>query len=110
MKQTIGLWEFRDAFRQADRMENFSHEGLELLFDYLEELEQDTGEEMELDVVAICCDFSEEAPEDIAEAYNIDIEECQGDEEEIKRVVLEYLEENTTVVGQTYSTIVYQSF
>ena len=33
MKQTINLSGFRDAFQNMDRKENFSYEGLELLFD-----------------------------------------------------------------------------
>ena len=58
MKRTIDLYQFRDAF-QALRPDNFTYEGLAALFDYLEELEEDTGMETELDVIAICCDFAE---------------------------------------------------
>ena len=59
MKQTVNFNDFRDAFRAFDRMENFSYEGMQALFDYLEQLEEDTGEEIELDVIALCCDYSE---------------------------------------------------
>ena len=59
MKQTINVYDFRDAFRNHQRADNFSYEGLTALFEYLEELEEDTGEEMELDVIALCCDFTE---------------------------------------------------
>lgn len=59
MKQTIGFNQFCDAFRSMDRNNNFSYEGKQALFDYLEELEADTGEEIELDVIALCCDFQE---------------------------------------------------
>jgi hypothetical protein len=41
-----------------NRKENFSREGLSALFEYLESAECE-GSEMELDVIAICCDFSE---------------------------------------------------
>ena len=41
------------------RPDNFSYEGLTALYDYLTELEEDLGEEMELDVIAICCEFTE---------------------------------------------------
>ena len=54
MKQTINLYQFRDAF-QAIRPDNFSYEGLETIYNYLEEIDS----EMELDVIAICCDFSQ---------------------------------------------------
>jgi hypothetical protein len=57
MKQTVTETMFIDAF-QAIRPENFSLEGLRALFAHIEELET-MGEEMELDVIALCCDFEE---------------------------------------------------
>jgi hypothetical protein len=57
MKQTINLFQFRDAFRDCNRQDNFSYEGLESLFNWFEELDCDT--ETELDVIAICCEFTE---------------------------------------------------
>jgi len=71
MKTTINLNQFRDAFYRMGRKDNFSYEGLEVLFEYLEEIEEGTGTEIELDVIALCCDFSEDTPENIAEAYGI---------------------------------------
>ena len=64
MKQTINLYDFRTAFAQM-RPENFSYDGLKVLFEYLEELELSSGEEMELDVIGICCDFSEIELDDV---------------------------------------------
>ena len=110
MKQTKNLYDFRQAIRDMDRKENFSHEGLEVLFDYLEQYEEDTGQEMELDVIAICCDFSEDTVEDIAANYSIDLSECEGDDEK-KEAVMEYLQDNTSVVGETSNgSIIYQVF
>jgi len=109
MKQTVNLYEFRDAFQSMNRGNNFSYEGLEVLFDYLEEYEDSTGEEIELDVIALCCDYSEDAPEDIASNYCIDIEGL--DEDEIKETVREYIEHHSSFVGETDSgTFVYQVF
>ena len=46
MKNTITYREFADAFRSSDTYRNnFSYDGLFALFDYLEELEESTGEE-----------------------------------------------------------------
>ena len=59
MKQTVNFSMFCDEFRAMDRKENFSYDGLRALFDYLEELEDDCGEEIELDIIALCCDFTE---------------------------------------------------
>jgi len=58
MKQTISLYQFRDQF-MACRPDNFSYPGLVALWEYFEEYEQDTGEEIELDIIAICCEYSE---------------------------------------------------
>jgi hypothetical protein len=59
MKTSINKYDFRDAFQKAGRGNNFSYEGLSVLFDYFEEYEDSTGEEIELDVIAICCEFNE---------------------------------------------------
>jgi hypothetical protein len=85
------------------RHDQFSYEGMELLFDYFEGLDPD----MELDVVAICCDYSEDSPKDIIDAYGI-----ESDDEEIEpsEAATAYLEANSTVVGVTASgSIVYAS-
>ena len=58
MKTTINFCNFQDAFNSI-RPDNFSYEGLQALFTYLEDLEDDTGEEIDLDVIAICCNYSE---------------------------------------------------
>lgn len=107
MKQSINLYQFREAFRLADRSGNFSYEGLEVLFDYLEQLEEDTGEEMELDVIALCCNFTEEYPDEISGNYEI---ELTGDDESDYEIVIEYLQDNTMVVGHKNGLIVYQQF
>ena len=59
MKQTICERDFLRAFEDMNRKENFSQEGLIALFDYLEQYENDCGQEVELDVIALCCDYSE---------------------------------------------------
>ena len=64
MKSTVNLHEFRDAFDRFDcgeRRNTFTYEGLEALFNYLEAWEDGTGEELELDVIALYCDFCEYA-------------------------------------------------
>jgi hypothetical protein len=61
MKRTINEYQFCRAFDEMNRSENFSYEGRKAIFEYLEQYEEDTGEEIELDVIAICCDFSEYA-------------------------------------------------
>ena len=96
MKTTVNEFEFIEAFRRYDRFDQFGTTALRSLFDYLEDLESDTGEELELDVIALCCDYSVDTVEEIAEAYRIDI--AGLDEEEARSAVLDYLNDNTTVV------------
>ena len=85
MKQTINEYQFKDAF-QSSRPNNFSYEGLTALYDYLEDLEEDTGEEIELDVIGLCCDFTEyDSLEDFQkEHYDEEIGDCYEDIEEIE--------------------------
>ena len=111
MKQTINLYQFRDAFRDYDRLDNFSYEGLEILFESLESFAEDTGTEMELDVIGLCCEFSEGVPEDIAGLYSIDLSDANGDELEERTIVTDYLQDNTLYMGETSKgTLVYQDF
>lgn len=105
MVQTINLSDFRDAFRNMDRKNNFSYEGLELLFDMFEELDPN----MELDVIAICCDYSENDWQTIANEYNIEFDDDLDDDDK-KEVVRDYLNDNTYLVGETSEGFVYQAF
>ena len=74
MKQTINFTDFQRAFTDYNREDNFSYEALQGLFDWLEEYEESTGVEVELDVIAICCEFTEyESLEELKESYT-DIE------------------------------------
>ncbi len=59
MKKTINLNDFRDAFHKAGRGNQFTYDGLTALFEYIEEYEEGTGDEIELDVIALCCEFTE---------------------------------------------------
>jgi hypothetical protein len=101
MKQTISVYDMREAFRKCDRYDHFSYDGYQVLFDALETLEDDTGEEMEFDVIALCCDFVEYDLDDLRADYNIDL---RGSE------LLEWLHEHTWVCGQTDSTVIFQQF
>jgi hypothetical protein len=108
MKTTVSNHDFIEAFRQYDRLDNFSFEALDLLFAYFEEYEESTGEEIELDVVSICCDFNESDADDIITNYSIDVEGMDDDEK--IEAVRDYLQDNTTLVGETASGFVYAVF
>ena len=109
MKTTVSNHDFVEAFRAYDRLDNFSFEALDLLFSYFEEYEESTGEEIELDVVAICCDYNEDSVLGIAEAYGIEMPEDE-DEDEQRQAIRDFLECHTTIVGETASGFVYAFF
>lgn len=106
MKTTVNFYTFRDAFK-AIRPDNFTSEGLSVLWDYLEQYEEDCGEELELDVIALCCDFNEDSTKNIASDYRIDVEGL--DEDEITEAVREYLEDEGALVGEVEGGFVYRA-
>ena len=57
MKDTITAYQFVNEMAQSQH--GFSREGARALFEYFEQYEQDTGEDMNFDPVAIRCDFDE---------------------------------------------------
>ena len=78
MIDTVTRHTFIDTFRKL-RPENFSYEGLNALFDFYEELEDGTGEQIEFDPIAICCDWSEyDSFEEIKDEYD-----CINTEEDL---------------------------
>jgi hypothetical protein len=88
--------QFRDAFHAANRANNFSYQALGLLFDYLDECNEQT----ELDPIAICCEYSEMNADKVRECYGLD------DDAD----VVEYLTINTVYLGETPSGYVFVQF
>jgi len=105
MKQTISLHDFRQAF--SIRPNNFSYEGLEILFNWFEEYESDNGIELELDPIGICCEYIEMTPEEIIKDWNLDIE-LDGNE---SLAVQDFINDETMLVGVTpQGTIVFANY
>ena len=76
MKQTINFSRFADAFQC--RPDNFSFQGLRALYEYLEELEQDCGIELEFDPIGICCEFHEyDSLEELKEDYGYSLDDLR---------------------------------
>tara|TARA_R110000823_G_scaffold291683_1_gene410084 strand:- start:3 stop:305 length:303 start_codon:yes stop_codon:yes gene_type:complete len=60
MKDTMTVFSFCEWFRKSENRKNqFSFEGLKALYEHLTNLEEDIGEEIEFDPIALCCDYSE---------------------------------------------------
>ena len=101
---------FREAFRLAGREDQFSYKGLEVLFDYLDQLSDETCKPIELDVVGLCCEYYESSAADLIDSYNIEVDFENQDEEEHKEIVREYLEGQTSVCGEVCGGFVYAAF
>ena len=100
-----------------DRKQNFSYDGLNALYDYFWEYEEEVWEKIELDVIGICCEYDEyETAIECASNY-FDFEGMTYWDEwkelesldRVEQKALEYLENRTQVI--TFETwIIIQSF
>ena len=71
--------DFLEEFEKYGREENFSYEGKKALFNYLNELGEDLGEPIELDVIALCCDFTEYGClEEFTDTYGYSVDEVNS--------------------------------
>jgi hypothetical protein len=61
MKIIVTQYSFVEAFRACGRGTQFSYHALRALFDHLERVEEDTDTEIELDPIALCCEWAEYA-------------------------------------------------
>ena len=85
MYDTVNFNQFNDWF-EKQRPDNFSYEGRFALFNYLEELENDTGDKIKFDPIALCCEYSE---------YD-NFKKIQENYDDIEN--LEKLKDHTTVI------------
>jgi len=85
MYANIAFYQFNDWFEDF-RPDNFSYEARSALFNYLEELENETGVRIRFDPIAFCCEYTE---------YN-NFKEVQENYDNIEN--LEKLKDNTAVI------------
>ena len=80
-----------------DEYASWSYNGAYALIEWLENLEEDCGEEVEFDCVAIRCDFSKWSNAiDCASQYNYELE--GDDDEEKEENALEWLNKQAPVI------------
>lgn len=97
--------QFMDEFRACGRNDQFSYEGLEALYDYLEDLSDSIGENINLDVVGICCDYSEANIDDLNRWYSYLIDDEDFDTENLDSWK-ELLQDYTTVIEVNSETLI----
>ncbi len=110
--QTLSKSSFIDAFTHSSRKDQFSYEALEAIFDYLEDYSDSTGEPVELDIVGICCEWSESHWSDVAREYSIDLNDFAEDEDDCNRIeaVMQYLWDNTHALELSEGIVLFQQF
>lgn len=88
MIKTINEYDFIDAFKKMGRTDNFSNSGLIALYEYLTMLGDDLGQPIELDVIALCCEYAEyDNLEDFQADYSEDYQTI-GDIENATTVIM----------------------
>jgi len=99
MKRNVNEYDFVRSFDEMNRGDNFSRAGRFALFEYLTDLEDDCGIEFELDVIALCCDFSEYTLEEYNNAYDTQYTEDNYEEEISNNTILiNYYDENKFII------------
>ena len=101
---------------RMDRGEQFGYEGWEAIGEYLENLSDEIGEPIEVDVIAICCDYASADStdgwwQDYGQYSTIDPKDWQNSDEEDKLELLrDYLEDRTSVVCCSKDCIIWRAF
>ena len=106
MKKTIDFNQFRDGFQENA---GFSFEGLEILFDFLEEMEEGQEVESEFDPVGIMCEYSELTTAEFLADYSYTFTASEPEEDETEDETEErteeeietFLSDHTCFVGKT---------
>ena len=101
--KTVNFNDFLEEFRNYGREDQFSYEGKKALYDYLNDLSKDIGENIELDIIGICCDFTEYGSlKEFVNDYSYTIGEDINDIEDIRYY--------TTVIPIDSQSFIIQSF
>lgn len=108
--ETITETLFISRFREI-RPDDFSFEALQVLFHYFDELSEETGENIEFDPIAICCDFSELNESEAMLNYSYLFDENDIDEEDRDfKELIEILQDETLVFVLDNDNIIVQEF
>ena len=106
MYKRITLEEFIDAFRAHERGNQFSEEGKQALFEHLENLERDTGEQIELDVEGLCREYDESDADEIIDRFGLDDSDCETAADR-QDVAARYLENNGALIWRGCDTFLF---
>lgn len=97
---------FRYLFNNSTYSNNFTHEGLGLLYEYLESLEEE-GKPETLNIPELCMEYSEEALKDFC--FRHDLPATRGrSKKQIKDWIVNYFNQSSyTLIRFTDETVLY---
>ena len=105
MYQLISNSSFHDAFVTYNRENNFSYDGLNTLYSYLTDCED--GQGVELDVIALCSEYSESSFLEFVSSYRVEVDE---DEDDIEQSIIDYVDRNGSWYQILNDSIIYSDF
>ena len=117
--QTVDSSDLYHLACRMDRGHNFGYNGWRAIGDYLEELSDSTGKDVEIDIIDICCEYCmAESADDAYMQYDhlhgVDLpEEEDWDEmaeEEKLETIEEFLQHRSSVVVCKDDLIIWQAF
>ena len=100
-------YQLEELFRKCGRENHFSYEGFNALYDYLDEYSDEINEPFEVNVIALCCDFTEysgweELYNNYSYSYNNKSETFEKLEENNELDdFIEWVQDRTTVINVT---------
>ena len=74
---TLHEAQFAEEFKKI-RKDDFTWDGLRVLFRYLDEFSEETGEDIEFCPVSFCCEFDEYNLEEFNKDYDMNIESFEN--------------------------------
>lgn len=105
MIKTLSVNEIADELK-GDEYAGWSYAAARALAEYLDDLDDQLGEQTEFDAVAIRCDYSEYSTAlAAAKEYGFD-EENEDEPEELEETAKEWLNDRTTVIEFSGGVIV----
>lgn len=117
--QTIDSSDLYHLARKMNRGDNFKYKGWRAIGDYLEELSDSTGEDVEIDIIGLCCDYAmaesvEEFFMEFDHMHGVDLPEEGAweelsDEEKLETIE-EFLQDRSSVVVCKDDLIIWHAF
>lgn len=117
--QTIDSSELFHLASRMGRADQFGYKGWGMIGEFLEEMSDSTGENIEVDIISICCEYSmKESADGVFYEYDhlhgVDLPEEETWEEmpedEKLETIQSFLQDQTSIVVCEEDLIIWQSF